>query len=214
MLDQTWFQEEIHSWILAKSAWKRVRRTRSKMIHNSPSNIRHLRSLITPRAHAHARGFSVLSPCPRYLPSLTSPPSNVSRTRLRQPGNCYLFLRWPPDISTCIMAVPISSCCRWLSSRICSRSCLNSTVVKLSSLSCTGRVLRSANRVPLRCPRAYYYVKPKEKKGPSMKGWVMFGAGCVGVATGAVIYLGKRSVIHCLNTWRGFLFNLELSILE
>ena len=61
-------------------------------------------------------------------------------------------------------------------------------------------MLRSANRVPLRCPRAYYYVKPKEKKGPSMKGWVMFGAGCVGVATGAVIYLGKRSVIHCLNT--------------
>lgn len=62
--------------------------------------------------------------------------------------------------------------------------------MQLSSHSCRGEIIRSTARLPLRCPRAYYYVKPKEKKGPSLRGWVMFGAGCVGMATGAVVYMG------------------------
>ncbi|KAJ7351723.1 Mitochondrial import inner membrane translocase subunit TIM50 [Desmophyllum pertusum] len=84
----------------------------------------------------------------------------------------------------------ISSCCRWFSSRICSNASLIAPVVRFSSLSCTGRVLRPPARLPLRCPRAFYYVKPKEKKGPSLRSWIMFGAGCVGMVAGAVVYVG------------------------
>jgi len=35
-------------------------------------------------------------------------------------------------------------------------------------------------------------VKPKEKKGPSLRSWILFGAGCVGFVTGAVVYHGNR----------------------
>ena len=38
---------------------------------------------------------------------------------------------------------------------------------------------------------ALYYVKPKTKKGPSAKGWLLFLGGMVGLSTGAVIYIGK-----------------------
>ena len=111
-----------------------------------------------------------------------------------EPGNYSLIACWPHDsvCSTCIMAAAVSSCCRLLGSRICSQSSLISPVMQLSSPSCRGEIIRSTARLPLRCPRAYYYVKPKEKKGPSLRGWVMFGAGCVGMATGAVIYMGKK----------------------
>ncbi|XP_068730202.1 mitochondrial import inner membrane translocase subunit TIM50-like [Montipora capricornis] len=84
----------------------------------------------------------------------------------------------------------LTSCNRLLISRICNRSSLDSTIVKFSSLSCARKALRSLPRLPLRCPRACYYVKPKERKGPSLKSWIIFGAGCVAVATGAVIYVG------------------------
>lgn len=80
---------------------------------------------------------------------------------------------------------------RLLIHRICVRTSLDTSVMQLSSLSCTGAVIRSLPRLPLRCPRSYYYVKPKEKKGPSFKSWLIFGAGCVAVATGAIIYVGK-----------------------
>ena len=95
----------------------------------------------------------------------------------------------------------LTFCNRLLISRICNRSSLDSTIVKFSSLSCARKVLRSLPRLPLRCPRACYYVKPKERKGPSLKSWIIFGAGCVAVATGAVIYVGKRFFI---NTWKSF----------
>lgn len=74
--------------------------------------------------------------------------------------------------------------------RICVRTSLSTSVMQLSSLSHTGAVIRSFPRLPLRYPRSYYYVKPKEKKGPSFKSWLIFGAGCVAVATGAIIYVG------------------------
>lgn len=94
-----------------------------------------------------------------------------------------------------IMAVAVSSavsaCCRSFSSRICGSSSLTTPLVQFSTLSCTGRTLPTIARVPLRCPRAFYYVKPKEKKGPSLRSWILFGAGCVGFVSGAVIYHGK-----------------------
>ena len=95
-----------------------------------------------------------------------------------------------------IMAVArsctVSACCRWFSSRLCGSTSLITPHVQFSSLSCTGRTLPVIARFPLRCPRAFYYVKPKEKKGPSLRSWILFGAGCVGFVTGAVIYHGKR----------------------
>nr|XP_058953687.1 mitochondrial import inner membrane translocase subunit TIM50-like isoform X2 [Pocillopora verrucosa]XP_058953695.1 mitochondrial import inner membrane translocase subunit TIM50-like isoform X2 [Pocillopora verrucosa] len=84
----------------------------------------------------------------------------------------------------------LSSCYRWLSARICHSTTLIIPSVQFSSLSCTTRLFRPVTRLPLRCPRAFYYVKPKEKKGPTLKGWLYFGAGGVGVISGAVIYLG------------------------
>ena len=83
--------------------------------------------------------------------------------------------------------------------RICVRTSLSTSVMQLSSLSHTGAVIRSFPRLPLRCPRSYYYVKPKEKKGPSFKSWLIFGAGCVAVATGAIIYVGKTFFILFYN---------------
>lgn len=94
-------------------------------------------------------------------------------------------------IMAAAMSSTISACCRWFGSRICSKATLITPAVQFSSLSCTGRVLRPAARLPLRCPRAFYYVKPKEKKGPSLRSWMLFGAGCVGVVTGGVVYVGK-----------------------
>ncbi|KAK2568684.1 Mitochondrial import inner membrane translocase subunit TIM50 [Acropora cervicornis] len=88
------------------------------------------------------------------------------------------------------MAAMTSFCSRLIIPRICVRTSLSTSVMLLSSLSHTGSVIRSFPRLPLRCPRSYYYVKPKEKKGPSFKSWLIFGAGCVAVATGAIIYVG------------------------
>lgn len=83
--------------------------------------------------------------------------------------------------------------------RICVRTSLSTSVMQLSSLSHTRAVIRSFPRLPLRCPRSCYYVKPKEKKGPSFKSWLIFGAGCVAVATGAIIYVGKTVFILFYN---------------
>ena len=97
------------------------------------------------------------------------------------------------------MAAMTSFCSRLIIPRICVRTSLSTSVMLLSSLSHTGSVIRSFPRLPLRCPRSYYYVKPKEKKGPSFKSWLIFGAGCVAVATGAIIYVGKTFFILFYN---------------
>lgn len=93
------------------------------------------------------------------------------------------------------MAAMASFCSRLIIPRICARTSLSTSVMQLSSLSRTGAVIRSFPSLPLRCPRSYYYVKPKEKKGPSFKSWLIFGVGCVAVATGAIIYVGKTVFI-------------------
>ena len=90
------------------------------------------------------------------------------------------------------MSSTVSACCRWFSSRMCGNTSLIAPLVQFSSLSCAGRTLPTIARLPIRCPRAFYYVKPKEKKGPSLKSWMLFGAGCAGIVTGAVVYVGKR----------------------
>ncbi|XP_031565342.1 mitochondrial import inner membrane translocase subunit TIM50-like [Actinia tenebrosa] len=50
--------------------------------------------------------------------------------------------------------------------------------------------LLSSGRFSLKNQKALYYVKPKQKKGPSARGWIIFGAGMASLTTAAVTYLG------------------------
>jgi len=45
-------------------------------------------------------------------------------------------------------------------------------------------------RLPVKNQAAFYYVKPKQKKGPTISGWLKFGAVIVGAITGVVVYTG------------------------
>ena len=44
-----------------------------------------------------------------------------------------------------------------------------------------------------------YYVKQKERKGPSVRAWISFGVALVTSVTGAVIYLGKFPILDVVN---------------
>lgn len=47
-------------------------------------------------------------------------------------------------------------------------------------------------------PIAKYYVKSKERKGPSLKTWFSVGAGVIACGAGIIVYLGK---LFCLSFW-------------
>ena len=43
-----------------------------------------------------------------------------------------------------------------------------------------------------------YYVKAKERKGPSLKTWLSVGAGFIMGGAGLVVYLGEIAVGRCV----------------
>ena len=115
-------------------------------------------------------------------------------TLLKVHTSCCLLHRRThvPTSRICKMAVAFSSCCRWFGLRLYRSGSIMSPTVQLSSLSSTGKLSLLIARLPSRCPRVCYYVKPKERKGPSLKGWFIFGAGCFGLTAGAVVYMGMK----------------------
>lgn len=77
----------------------------------------------------------------------------------------------------------------------CRTFCKNSTLSLLKSnrniYTFNSKASALARRIPVKNQTAFYYVKPKQKKGPTLSGWLKFSGAIVGVITGVIVYIGE-----------------------
>ena len=77
-----------------------------------------------------------------------------------------------------------------------SRPVLQPCLREMSYALRASNIINSPKRLCQYTQVAKYYVKAKERKGPSLRSWFAFGAACIASATGAVLFLGKLSIMH------------------
>ena len=76
--------------------------------------------------------------------------------------------------------------------------CKNTTISLLRSnrnlYTPNSKPALSVGRLSIKNQTAFYYVKPKQKKGPTVSGWLKFGVAVTAAVTGVIIYIGKEVI--------------------
>lgn len=87
----------------------------------------------------------------------------------------------------------ISMCCRHYTFKLLrySRFLLLPSLRQMSLKTRTPKAVEDLRKLPRYTQIARYYVKAKERKGPSLKNWVIFGAACVAGTVGVITFIGE-----------------------
>ena len=110
--------------------------------------------------------------------------------KLKSYGEVMIVMMDNPDMAAGSM---FSSCCRYRSFLLfrCSRFFTLPCFKEMSMNVRPPNVINISRRLPRHTQIAHHYVKAKERKGPSLRSWLIFGGACVTGAVGVIVFIGE-----------------------